>query len=40
MGSCPARLTLGGTYRRRGLEDAKVIWGQAVKALNSKLGNV
>lgn len=40
MGSCPARLTLGGTYRRRGLEDAKIIWGRAVKALNSKLGNV
>ena len=38
MGSCPARLTLGGTYRRQALGGAKVSWGQAVEGLEFQAG--
>lgn len=38
-GQCPARLTLGGSHRTSGEERAKVSWGPAMRALNSKLGN-
>ena len=39
MGSCLVRPILGGTYRTRGQEGAKVSRGQAGQALHSKLEN-
>lgn len=39
MGRCLAKLTLGGTHRRRRQEGAKASWGQTVRTLSSKLGS-